>query len=260
MAVHVHFFMTKIILILMLMAGCAWPGISLAVSPQEHLSQRKAPISPEEAGELNSMKETLRGSIDFQFVTLFLAVREENPEICRNLQEGAKWCEEKAKSALRIRYEAEGNCDKIDKAYAANICRAYQRKTCGDLTEKPHRDLCAAFTTEDLALASSALDAIAGSPQKKNDFYRQMGIFFGYKYLRSKTACEKFSKGLKGKDAVMCEVLFDNRDSSVIVDSILNDFAYFYMAKRHNDTKFCETIQRADIKKRCMDRQAATLY
>jgi len=58
----------------------------------------------------------------------------------------------------------------------------------------------------------------------------------------------------------MCEVLFDNKSSGEIADSLLNDFAYFYMAKRHNDQDFCEAIQRADIKKRCLDRQAATLY
>ncbi len=236
-------------------------GIALAVSPQEHLSQRKAPISPEEESELNATKATLKGSMDFQFVTLFLAVRDDNPNICKELQEGAKWCEGEAKSMLRIRYEAEGNCDKIDKAYAQNICRAYQKKACGDLIEKPHRDLCVAFLTDDLALASDALDAIAGSRLERNDFYRQMGSFFGYKYLHSKTACEKFSKGQKDpRVSIMCDVLFDSRGSSAVADSILNDFAYFYMAKRHNNTKLCEAIQRVDIKKRCLDKQATTLY
>ena len=256
--------MKKWIAFLFFAAGAAWGfGLfdsALAVSPQEHLSQRAKTISPEQEQEVRLTKETLRGSIDFQFVTLFLAVRDDNPEICRNLQEGAKWCEEKAKSMLRIKYEAEGKCDAITKPYAQNICKAYQNKACDTLAEKPHRDLCVAFLKDDLKLASDALDAIAGSQQERNDFYRQMGAFFGYKYFRSKTACEKFSKGLKGKDAVMCEVLFDNKSSGEIADSLLNDFAYFYMAKRHNDQDFCEAIQRADIKKRCLDRQAATLY
>jgi hypothetical protein len=255
------FSMKKGILVLILAAGFSWCEIAMAVSPQEHLSQRKTPVSPEEERELDATKGTLKGSMDFQFVTLFLAVRDDNPEICKNLQEGSKWCEEEAKSMLRIRYEAEGNCDKIDKAYAQNICKAYQNKACGTLTEKPHRDLCVAFSTDDLNMASNALDAIAGSQLERNDFYRQMGSFFGYKYLHSKTACEKFSKGLKeARASIMCDVLFDSRGSTVVADSILNDFAYFYMAKRHNDPNLCESIQRAEIKKRCLNRQATTLY
>jgi len=231
-----------------------------AITKDEHMSQRIIPISPEQEQELKMTKETLKNSMDFQFVTLFLAVRDDNPEICRSLQEGGKWCEEKAKSMLRIKYEAEGKCDEITKPYAQNICKAYQNKACDTLTEKPHRDLCVAFSTDDLGLASNALDAIAGSQQERNDFYRQMGAFFGYKYLRSKTACEKFSKGIKGKDAVMCEVLFDSKSSQEIADAILSDFAYFYISKRHNDPNLCSAIQRADIKKRCLDRQTTTLY
>jgi hypothetical protein len=121
------FSMKKVLILLgvIMFSSCS---IALAISPQEHLSQRKVPITPEEESELNATKETLRGSMDFQFVTLFLAVRDDNPEICRNLQEGAKWCEGKAKSMLRIKYEAEGKCDAITKPYAQNSAKPIKIK------------------------------------------------------------------------------------------------------------------------------------
>ncbi len=229
-------------------------------TPEEHLSQRAVPITPEQEKEIEAIKEGIRKSYDFQYIVTFTAAREGNPDMCKELNEGGETCEELAKALIVIKNEAEGNCNDVKKEYARNICNAYKTNTCQSLKEAAHRDICTAFLTDNLPLASQALDIIAGRPLDRNEYYMQMGVFFGYKYYRSKLACEKFSKGIKGKGETVCDVFFDTRRPSEIAEQYLNDFAYFYAAKNNNSPDLCEYIQDPKTKTKCLDKKVKTLY
>ncbi|PIQ88742.1 MAG: hypothetical protein COV72_06680 [Candidatus Omnitrophica bacterium CG11_big_fil_rev_8_21_14_0_20_42_13] len=210
-----------------------------------------------QANRVSILKESIKhDSRFFTGIMAYAAVRENDFTLCDNI-DNAGICKKMAKDMMASRDLAEGKCEKMSsevKLFCSNM------NICDNLSGWQN-NLCEAYNQGDLFLMRKA--------QSSSGFCREIrqgrdcdkwdesetreiiAAYQGFKYYSSKKACEKYTQGLEGHRAYICDVMFDTYELGDILDNIAMDIAYYMLAGQSKDNSICQNIKGEDLRTKC---------
>lgn len=168
---------------------------------------------------------------------------------------GDNQCAKIVEGDIISRYWAEGRCDELEGQMDREICEGLKGNNCSKLPGWKAQ-FCKAFLENDISELMRVVETaefrneVLRNLPSKEDMQRKLAIFLGFKY-HSPSACQSnLASSDSLVDKIVCLYVFSS--DSNIKDTIFRDFAILALAKKENDTKYCDLIKIDFIKRECL--------
>ena len=234
---------------------------AMAFSQEELKVSPYIPLSPEQEKynferRIDMEKGIIKSCGFFGNLLQYVALRQDNLSVCpdANCRKGVE------EELLFLRYEAEGKCNKIKNLAHKNICEALKSNNCNQLTNNREKEYCNGLINGNIdnIVKVTMKETRREEAEAKAETLHNFGIYWGFKYFNSATACEKYINqiGINNKSIVLfrqlaCQILF-YPDVDQAIDNILRDLAIFSLSRQDNNKGLCNDIRNKKIKDACL--------
>lgn len=230
----------------------------------QDISQSQDYLQEKEAIKMQIMKEIPYNSVYGHFIA-YSAIRENDPSLCNNLDTAtATLCNGDLDVLLHLRNIATNQCEGLPqeiRPFCLNI------DNCNKQKGSTLKNMCNGFEAGDVSLIvkseneqNANINLNVYDNTNPADVQEELSIYKGFKNGGSQETCEKYASNLIGKRAYLCEVIFSKSPLNNILDSAVEDIAYFILSENYNDKKFCEQIKNTNVKYGCLSELGSKLY
>ena len=223
--------------------------------PQSQLAMQAIATSQKQdslEAKIKRQVDDIKSSLWLDFLLRYVAIREENPYLCKSLG-----CQQAVRDEfLTDRYVCEGRCEKVKQNTAKEFCEALRSNSPERLSawKKKFWDAFQNVDIDTMVKITNSQEFFSENGSRLNlaRNLQMLRMYWGFKTY-SVVACERFlEKGAPLARQFSCRLLF-SEDADKELDEILRGFAIVLLSKKENRADLCNLIENKKIKEACLN-------
>ena len=213
--------------------------------------------------DIAAMKETVKHQDEFNGLYGYKAGRMNDMSVCDGLSMPSQ-CRKVAQVVTDMKALAQGECNVFMNEALRNIdfCNHLKNGSCFMLKDW-QKKLCEGLYEGDYNILKQILNdpsfKQSNDPLTEKGLLEMFSIYAGFKNRGGISACRKLNPLLRGSDRYICEIVFGTGDVDAILDSIAQDMATAYVARKYKSLHLCRKIKDTEIKSACFDPRVTKL-
>ncbi|MGD0335602.1 MAG: hypothetical protein ABSB18_00675 [Candidatus Omnitrophota bacterium] len=213
--------------------------------------------------DIVAMKETVKHQDEFNGLYGYKAGRMNDMSVCDGASIPSQ-CRKVAQVVTDMKALAQGECGVFMNGALRNIdfCNHLKNGTCFMLKDW-QKKLCEGLYEGDYNILKQILNdpsfRQSNDPLTEKGLLYMFSVYMGFKNNEGIRGCGKLTPLLTGDRKFICEIVFGTGDVNAILDSIAQDMATAYIARKYKSLNLCSEIKDNEIKSACFDLKVTTL-